>query len=57
MKNGAEHWDEEYSSGSKHFHALASSDPSISAIKFVEYLEGLHKPLTGDLLEVGWYGT
>lgn len=53
MKGNAEHWDEEYSLGSKHFHALASSDPSISTLKFVEYLEGKQVPFVGNLLEVG----
>jgi len=51
--NPKDHWDNEYRHGSPHFHALASSEPSRAAMRFVDYLEEKRIPLTGRVLEPG----
>lgn len=48
-----ERWDEEYRAANPNIRALSSSDPSISAIRFIEYLRESEVPVEGEILDVG----
>jgi len=53
MASEAKYWDEQNLDTSRHFCALGSFEPSISAKKFVGHLVEEQRPLRGNILEVG----